>query len=77
MFFFLNSAYLKNLVKDKIKFIVFAHHRTMLDAITECLYKLNINFIRIDGSTKNEIRAVRVFKQVTHTVLLLKLYILI
>ncbi|XP_004524825.1 SWI/SNF-related matrix-associated actin-dependent regulator of chromatin subfamily A-like protein 1 [Ceratitis capitata] len=55
-------AYLKNLVKDKIKFIVFAHHRTMLDAITECLYKLNINFIRIDGSTKNEIRAENIDK---------------
>ncbi|XP_017484367.1 PREDICTED: SWI/SNF-related matrix-associated actin-dependent regulator of chromatin subfamily A-like protein 1 isoform X2 [Rhagoletis zephyria] len=50
-------AYLKNLVKERIKFIVFAHHRVMLDAITDCLNQLNINFIRIDGSTKNEARA--------------------
>ncbi|XP_018790706.1 PREDICTED: SWI/SNF-related matrix-associated actin-dependent regulator of chromatin subfamily A-like protein 1 [Bactrocera latifrons] len=49
-------AYLKNLVKDKIKFIVFAHHRVMLDAISDCLCKLNVNFIRIDGTTKNEAR---------------------
>uniref|UniRef100_A0A0A1XLP0 SWI/SNF-related matrix-associated actin-dependent regulator of chromatin subfamily A-like protein 1 n=1 Tax=Zeugodacus cucurbitae TaxID=28588 RepID=A0A0A1XLP0_ZEUCU len=49
-------AYLKNLVKDKIKFIVFAHHRIMMDAITDCLCRLNVNFIRIDGTTKNEAR---------------------
>ncbi|XP_036213935.2 SWI/SNF-related matrix-associated actin-dependent regulator of chromatin subfamily A-like protein 1 [Bactrocera oleae] len=49
-------AYLKNLVKDKIKFIVFAHHRIMMDAITDCLCTLNVNFVRIDGSTKNEAR---------------------
>lgn len=49
-------AYIKNLVRDKIKFIVFAHHRIMLDAITDCLCKLNVNFVRIDGTTKNETR---------------------
>ncbi|XP_067626189.1 SWI/SNF-related matrix-associated actin-dependent regulator of chromatin subfamily A-like protein 1 [Eurosta solidaginis] len=49
-------AYLKNLVKENIKFIVFAHHRIMMDAITENLTKLNVNFVRIDGSTRNETR---------------------
>jgi len=34
-----------------VKFIVFAHHRVMLDSITEQLVNDNIMFIRIDGST--------------------------
>jgi len=34
-----------------VKFIVFAHHRVMLDSITEQLVDDNIMFIRIDGST--------------------------
>jgi len=34
-----------------VKFIVFAHHRVMLDCITELLVNDNVAFIRIDGST--------------------------
>jgi len=34
-----------------VKFIVFAHHRVMLDSITEQLVDDNVSFIRIDGST--------------------------
>lgn len=34
-----------------VKFIVFAHHRVMLDSITEQLVDSNVTFIRIDGST--------------------------
>jgi len=34
-----------------VKFIVFAHHRVMLDSITEQLVNDNVTFIRIDGST--------------------------
>lgn len=48
--------YLKGLVRDKIKFIVFAHHHHMLDAISECLEKIGASYIRIDGTTKNDIR---------------------
>ncbi|XP_054744005.1 SWI/SNF-related matrix-associated actin-dependent regulator of chromatin subfamily A-like protein 1 [Anastrepha obliqua] len=55
-------AYLKNIIKENIKFIVFAHHRVMMDSITDCLNKLNVNFIRIDGSTKNEARAENIDK---------------
>lgn len=28
----------------------------MLNAITECLKKLNVNYIRIDGTTRNDLR---------------------
>lgn len=50
------SSYLKGLVKKNIKFIVFGYHKVMLDAISECLRNLNAKYIRIDGSTKNELR---------------------
>ncbi|XP_015686615.1 SWI/SNF-related matrix-associated actin-dependent regulator of chromatin subfamily A-like protein 1 [Protobothrops mucrosquamatus] len=33
------------------KFLVFAHHKLILDAISEELEKKNVGFIRIDGST--------------------------
>ncbi|KAL5280334.1 SMARCAL1 family protein [Megaselia abdita] len=50
-------AYLKSLVKEKKKFIVFAHHKVMMTAITNFLYKHNVDFIRIDGQTKTDLRA--------------------
>lgn len=50
------SSYLKGLVKENTKFIVFGYHRVMLDAISECLRNLNTKYIRIDGSTKNDLR---------------------
>ncbi|XP_061386042.1 SWI/SNF-related matrix-associated actin-dependent regulator of chromatin subfamily A-like protein 1 [Musca vetustissima] len=49
-------AYLKQQVKEPKKFIVFAHHRVMLDAICDCLRKLKVNFIRIDGATRKQDR---------------------
>ncbi|XP_075152134.1 SWI/SNF-related matrix-associated actin-dependent regulator of chromatin subfamily A-like protein 1 [Haematobia irritans] len=49
-------AYLKKQVKEPKKFIVFAHHRVMLDAISECLDKLKVKYIRIDGSTRKNDR---------------------
>ncbi|ALC40055.1 Marcal1 [Drosophila busckii] len=50
-------AYLKTLVKEQIKFIIFAHHRIMLDAISTCLCGLHVDFIRIDGTTRSDLRA--------------------
>ncbi|EDW71228.1 SWI/SNF-related matrix-associated actin-dependent regulator of chromatin subfamily A-like protein 1 [Drosophila virilis] len=50
-------AYLKSLVKEPIKFIIFAHHRVMMDAISDCLNELRISFIRIDGQTRSDLRA--------------------
>lgn len=50
------SSYVKDLVKQKIKFIVFGYHKVMLDALSNCLNRLNTSFIRIDGSTRNDLR---------------------
>uniref|UniRef100_A0A182IXQ7 Uncharacterized protein n=1 Tax=Anopheles atroparvus TaxID=41427 RepID=A0A182IXQ7_ANOAO len=50
-------AYLKQVLKEKKKFIVFAHHHCMLDAIGKCLSKQNVDYIRIDGSTRSDLRA--------------------
>ncbi|XP_017151905.2 SWI/SNF-related matrix-associated actin-dependent regulator of chromatin subfamily A-like protein 1 [Drosophila miranda] len=50
-------AYLKSLVQEQKKFIVFAHHRVMMDAISDCLSALNVHHIRIDGQTRSDLRA--------------------
>lgn len=44
------------------KFLVFAHHHVMLNAISDCMDKQNIKSIRIDGSTKNDLRTTLVDK---------------
>uniref|UniRef100_A0A182PAQ0 SWI/SNF-related matrix-associated actin-dependent regulator of chromatin subfamily A-like protein 1 n=1 Tax=Anopheles epiroticus TaxID=199890 RepID=A0A182PAQ0_9DIPT len=49
-------AYLKEVVKENKKFIVFAHHRSMLDAIEKSLSKQKVDFIRIDGTTRSDLR---------------------
>ncbi|KAI9490949.1 P-loop containing nucleoside triphosphate hydrolase protein [Zychaea mexicana] len=38
------------------KMIIFAHHRSMLNAIEECAISCNIGYIRIDGSTHPDVR---------------------
>lgn len=48
--------YLKGLVRDKIKFIVFGHHQHMMNAISECMEKMGTTHIRIDGTTRNDLR---------------------
>lgn len=53
---FIPSAYLKQLVKQPKKFIVFAHHRIMMDAVSDCLTKLKVKYIRIDGATRKQDR---------------------
>uniref|UniRef100_A0A1A9WKM5 SWI/SNF-related matrix-associated actin-dependent regulator of chromatin subfamily A-like protein 1 n=1 Tax=Glossina brevipalpis TaxID=37001 RepID=A0A1A9WKM5_9MUSC len=45
------SAYLKQIMEEEKKCIVFAHHRIMLDAICDCFSILKVKYIRIDGST--------------------------
>lgn len=51
-------AYLKQMVREERKFIVFAHHRVMLDAISECMDSMKVDYVRIDGTTKNDHRTV-------------------
>ncbi|XP_055386606.1 SWI/SNF-related matrix-associated actin-dependent regulator of chromatin subfamily A-like protein 1 [Condylostylus longicornis] len=48
--------YLKNLIKEQKKFIVFAHHKIMMNSISDFLLSKKVNFIRIDGTTKPEVR---------------------
>ncbi|KAG4072648.1 hypothetical protein HA402_004737 [Bradysia odoriphaga] len=48
--------YIRKIIPEKIKFIVFAYHKVMLDAISDCLTKQKVDFIRIDGTTKSDLR---------------------
>ncbi|XP_070141222.1 SWI/SNF-related matrix-associated actin-dependent regulator of chromatin subfamily A-like protein 1 isoform X2 [Drosophila kikkawai] len=50
-------AYVKTLLKEDKKFIIFAHHRVMMDAISDCLSQLKVHYIRIDGQTRSDLRA--------------------
>lgn len=58
------SAYLHSLVKAGDKFIVFAHHRLMLDAISQLMHKLNVDHVRIDGRTPNDVRTVSTIRRI-------------
>lgn len=51
------SSYVKDLVKQKEKFIVFAYHMTMLDALSDTMKSLKVDHIRIDGTTKQDLRS--------------------
>lgn len=50
------TAYLRDLIDSGRKFIVFAHHKVMLDGICDDLDTLNCKYIRIDGQTSSEDR---------------------
>ncbi|KAH8341602.1 hypothetical protein KR059_011636 [Drosophila kikkawai] len=50
-------AYVKTLLKEDKKFIIFAHHRVMMDAISDCLSQLKVHYVRIDGQTRSDLRA--------------------
>ncbi|XP_055917964.1 SWI/SNF-related matrix-associated actin-dependent regulator of chromatin subfamily A-like protein 1 [Eupeodes corollae] len=49
--------YLKTLIKQNLKFIVFAHHKVMMEAISESLDKQKVKYIKIDGNTKSDLRS--------------------
>lgn len=51
---------MEDLINDSKKFIVFGHHHTMLNEISNCMNRLNVNYIRIDGKTKNQDRGLLV-----------------
>ena len=48
--------YIRYLLDNKCKFLIFAHHKIMLDSIEEEVQKLKIDYIRIDGKVKLEKR---------------------
>lgn len=55
--------FIDNLIENKCKFIVFAHHYEVLDAIEDSIVKKKISYIRIDGriETGKRYEAVRKF----------------
>jgi SWI/SNF-related matrix-associated actin-dependent regulator 1 of chromatin subfamily A len=48
--------FIKDLLETEEKFIVFAYHYDMLNRIEELTKEKNIEYIRIDGSTRQDIR---------------------
>ena len=44
--------YMLYLIDNKCKFLTFAHHIVMLDAIEDEVKKLKVDYIRIDGKVK-------------------------
>jgi SWI/SNF-related matrix-associated actin-dependent regulator 1 of chromatin subfamily A len=49
--------YITYLLENDCKFLIFAHHKEMMQAIQETVEKSNIHYIRIDGQTPNERRS--------------------
>lgn len=50
--------YLRDLLEAEKKFICFAHHSVMMEAVAELLEKEKVDYVRIDGSTSSERRNV-------------------
>lgn len=50
------STYILQMLEKKTKFLVFAHHQVMLNAIEDIVRKKNVNYIRIDGNTTSDQR---------------------
>ena len=50
------KEYIHYLIDNKCKYLIFAHHIVMLDAIEEEVKKLKVDYIRIDGKVKLEKR---------------------
>ena len=50
------KEYIRYLIDNRCKFLIFAHHKVMLDAIEDEVKKLKIDYIRIDGKIKVEKR---------------------
>ncbi|XP_070210703.1 SWI/SNF-related matrix-associated actin-dependent regulator of chromatin subfamily A-like protein 1 [Littorina saxatilis] len=48
--------YVKDMVAAEKKFIIFAHHKEMLDSIEDAVASEDVQYIRIDGSTTSEQR---------------------
>lgn len=57
------NAFLETLLDNQVKFIVFAHHYTVLDRIEDMILKQQISYIRIDGriDVKKRYEAVKRF----------------
>src|SRR5689334_80866 len=54
--------YIETLLEAEIKFLVFARHLVVLSGVEKCVQSKKIGYIRIDGSTKPEMRQLHVDK---------------
>ncbi|KMZ61503.1 hypothetical protein ZOSMA_522G00010 [Zostera marina] len=48
--------YLSTVIEDGCKILIFAHHQTMIDSISQYLDKKKVLYIRIDGKTPSSLR---------------------
>jgi SWI/SNF-related matrix-associated actin-dependent regulator 1 of chromatin subfamily A len=48
--------YLSSLLDNDVKILLFAHHKIVMDGLEEHLQKLNVQHIKIDGNTNNDVR---------------------
>lgn len=48
--------FIATLIENKTKFLIFAHHKRVMDAIEIFVNKRKVKSVRIDGSTKPERR---------------------
>ena len=49
-------SYISDIIDAKEKFIVFAYHHEMLDSLEELCKNKKIEYMRIDGTTKQDVR---------------------
>ena len=54
------KEFMDTLIDNNCKFIVFAHHKSVLDGLEAHVKKENIGYIRIDGSVSVDKRHERV-----------------
>lgn len=50
------KSYVRDLLESEVKFLIFAHHKTVLNQIEKLVRKNKVKYIRIDGSTIGEER---------------------
>ena len=56
------TAYINDLIEAEVKFLIFAHHYVVMNAIERLLMKHKVDYIRIDGNVNGQER----FKLVEH-----------
>lgn len=54
------TDFMDTLVENNCKFIVFAHHKSVMDGLENYVKKTKTGYIRIDGSTNVDLRNNRV-----------------
>lgn len=50
------TEFMETLIENNCKFIVFAHHRSVLDGLEQFVKKRKVGYIKIDGSTSMDKR---------------------